>query len=65
MRRRRALWLTGLAALSLFVVLAVLDGRLRQTGGPGIVAFEVAGDLPRAQEILADWGPPGRDTGVP
>lgn len=46
----------------LFVVLALLDGRLHETGGPGIVPFEVAGDLPRAKEILVDWGVAGRET---
>lgn len=56
------MWLTAAGALVLFVVLGVLDGRLQQTGGPGIVPFELAGDLPRAQEILADWGAAGRDT---
>ena len=62
MRRRRGLWLTGFAAVALFVVLAVLDGRLHQTGGPGIIPFELAGDLTRARAILADWGSAGRDT---
>ncbi len=62
MTRRLALWLTGLGALVLFVALGVLDQRLEQTGGPGIIPFEVAGSLKRAQEILADWGPDGRDT---
>jgi hypothetical protein len=56
------LWLSGAIALVLFVVLGVLDRRLQQTGGPGIIPFEVAGDLPRAREILADWGAVGRDT---
>ncbi len=61
-RRRRALWLTGLASVALLLVLAMLDRRLQQTGGPGIIPFEVAGDLPRARGILADWGAAGRDT---
>lgn len=61
-RRRRALWLTGVASVALLLVLGVLDRRLQQTGGPGIIPFEVAGDLPRARGILADWGAAGRDT---
>ena len=62
MRLRLGLWLTGFAAVALFVALSVLDGRLHETGGPGIIPFELAGELARAREILADWGSEGRDT---
>ena len=62
MRLRLGLWLTGFAAVALFVALSVLDGRLHETGGPGIIPFELAGELARAREILADWGAAGRDT---
>lgn len=58
--RRRWLWISGLATLVLLAVLAVLDNRMQRTGGPGIVSFELAGSRPRAQEILAQWGEPGR-----
>lgn len=60
-RRRRALWLLGALTLGLLAVLAVLDGRMQDTGGPGIVGFELAGTRERAAEILADWGEKGRD----
>lgn len=62
MTRRAGLWATGIATLALLVVLAVLDERLMRTGGPGIVPFEVAGDLSRSREILAAWGETGRET---
>ncbi len=62
MNLRLGLWLTGFAAVALFVALSVLDGRLHETGGPGIIPFELAGGLARAREILADWGSEGRDT---
>lgn len=61
-RGRRALWLTGLSTLALLVALGTLDGRLQETGGPGIIPFEIAGSLARAREILADWGAAGRET---
>jgi hypothetical protein len=61
MTRRRALWLTGAASLALFVVLTVLDLRLRDAGGPGIVGFELAGSEERVAEILDDWAEDGRD----
>ncbi len=62
MTRRVALWLTGLAALGLLAVLVGLDTRLHDAGGPGIVPFELAGSAARADAILAEWGPDGRDT---
>jgi hypothetical protein len=47
--------------VALFVVLAVLDRRMSDTGGPGIIGFELAGSEHRAHEILADWGSEGHD----
>jgi hypothetical protein len=60
MSRRRALWLLGLASVVLLGILAVLDMRMQDTGGPGIVAFELAGSSERADEILGQWGEDGR-----
>jgi hypothetical protein len=42
------------AAIAMQVVLALLDGPLRDTGD-GTVAFEVAGDTQRAEEIVDTW----------
>jgi hypothetical protein len=42
------------AAIVMQVVLALLDGPLRDSGD-GTVAFEVAGDRERAQEIVDIW----------
>ena len=61
MTRRRALILSAAASVVLFVVLAVLDVRMRDAGGPGIVGFELAGTQDRANEILAEWGASGTD----
>jgi hypothetical protein len=61
MTRRRALIASGIASVAIFVVLTVLDVRMMNTGGPGIVGFEVAGTEDRAAEILADWGSDGID----
>jgi hypothetical protein len=59
--RRRALILLAVVTVAIGIVLVVLDGRMRDAGGPGIVAFEFAGSEERAAEILADWGEKGRD----
>jgi hypothetical protein len=61
MTRRQWLWITGIASLALFVVLAILDRKMQDTGGPGIIGFELAGSEHRAHEILSDWGSSGHD----
>jgi len=61
MTRRRALWLLGATTVILLAILALLDFELRDTGGPGIIPFELAGSTERAQEILSDWGDTGHD----
>ncbi|HEX2070233.1 MAG TPA: hypothetical protein VHF90_01120 [Thermoleophilaceae bacterium] len=60
MNRRRGLWLSGIVAAALLVVLTVVDGQIQDSGGPGIVAFELARTADRAAEILAEWGADGQ-----
>jgi len=60
-RRRKWLWITGAASAVLLVALALIDRELTNTGGPGIISFEVAGSTDRAREILAEWGSDGRN----
>lgn len=62
MTRRRGLWLSGLVAAGLLAALAVLDARLKEIGGPGIIPFELAGSRSRARTILDEWGAAGRPT---
>lgn len=61
MTRRRALILLAIATVAIGIALAILDGRMRDTGGPGIIGFEFAGSEERAAKILADWGEDGQD----
>ena len=61
MTRRRALVLLAISTVAIGIVLAVLDGRMRDSGGPGIVGFELAGSEERAAEILGEWGEEGED----
>jgi hypothetical protein len=37
------------------------DERMQDTGGPGIVPFELTGGQDRADEILSEWGEGGQD----
>jgi hypothetical protein len=41
-------------------VMIVLEHRMRRSGGPGIIPFELAGSRTRAEAIMARWGPDGR-----
>ena len=61
MTRRRGLVISAVAAIAIGAILIVLDGRMMDAGGPGIVGFELAGSEDRAAEILADWGEEGMD----
>jgi hypothetical protein len=55
------LWASGVAALLLWTLLVHQDGQIKESGGPGIVPFEVAGNADRTQEILDEWGGEGKD----
>jgi hypothetical protein len=61
MTRKRALIASAIASLAIGAVLVVLDSRMMDAGGPGIIGFELAGSEDRAAEILADWGDEGID----
>jgi hypothetical protein len=37
-----------------------LERQMHRSGGPGIVAFELAGNATRAQRIMSAWGGDGR-----
>jgi hypothetical protein len=61
MTRGRGLILAGVASVLLLVAMSPADQRMKDTGGPGIVPFEVTGGQDRADEILAEWGEEGRN----
>lgn len=51
----------GIATVLLLLAMAPADQRMQDTGGPGIVPFELTGGQDRADEILAEWGEEGQD----
>jgi hypothetical protein len=59
--RKRVLIASAIVSVMIGAVLLVLDLRMMDAGGPGIVGFELAGSQDRATEILADWGGKGTD----
>jgi len=64
MTRRRVLWLLAFATLALFAVELFYDGRMQDAGHFGIVDFEVAFTVGKAQSIMAAWGNTGHDAAV-
>jgi hypothetical protein len=54
-----SLRIAAVASVSLLVPLSLLERRMRASGGPGIIPFELAGP-DRSGEILRAWGPEGR-----
>jgi hypothetical protein len=59
--RRRGLIASGIATVVLLLAMSPADERMQDTGGPGIVPFELTGGQDRADEILAEWGEKGQD----
>jgi hypothetical protein len=60
MTRRRGLIASGIATLILFLAMSPAEERMTDTGGPGMVPFELTGGQARANEILSEWGEDGR-----
>ncbi len=58
--RRRAIWALAGAEVAQLAAFRSLERRMKRTGGPGIIAFELAGSAERAQQIIATWGGEGR-----
>jgi hypothetical protein len=58
--RRRGLIASGIATVVLLVAMSPAQEQMQDTGGPGILPFELAGGQDRADEILAEWGEDGR-----
>jgi hypothetical protein len=41
-------------------VMLVVERRMRRTGGPGIIPFELAGNVSRAEDVMTRWGREGQ-----
>jgi len=61
MSRRLGLLAATVATILLLLAMSPADQRMQDTGGPGIVPFELAGSQDRADEILAEWSEEGED----
>ena len=42
------------------MAMLMLERRMRQTGGPGIIPFELAGSASQAEDIMTRWGSDGQ-----
>jgi len=61
MGRKRGLIVSGVATLLLLLAMSPAESRMTDTGGPGMVPFELTGGEDRADEILTEWGEEGQD----
>jgi hypothetical protein len=59
--RKRGLIASAIATLVLLLAMSPAENRMKDTGGPGMVPFELTGGQDRADEILAEWGSEGQD----
>ena len=55
----RALGVSTAACVAYTGGMLVLEQRMRKTGGPGIIPFELAGNASRAEDMMARWGSDG------
>jgi hypothetical protein len=51
----------GIATLLLLLAMSPAEERMKDSGGPGMIPFELAGGQGRADEILSEWGEGGQD----
>jgi hypothetical protein len=56
----RPVAIATISYLGYTAVMLVLERRMRRTGGPGIIPFELAGNASRAQDMMDRWGDDGR-----
>jgi hypothetical protein len=61
MSRKRGLIVSGIATALLLLAMSPAESRMKDTGGPGMIPFELTGGQDRADEILAEWGEDGKD----
>lgn len=59
--RRQGLILTAVASIVLLLAMSLAENRMKDTGGPGMVPFELTGGQDGADEILVEWGEGGQD----
>jgi hypothetical protein len=59
--RRNGLIVSAIVTLALLLAMSPADERMTDSGGPGIVPFELTGGQDRADEIMAEWGAEGQD----
>lgn len=61
MTRRRGMIATGIATVVLLLAMSPAEERMQDSGGPGMVPFELTGGQERTDEILSEWGEEGQD----
>jgi hypothetical protein len=52
---------SGIAMAVLLLAMSPAEERMKDTGGPGMVPFELTGGQDRADEIMGEWGEKGQN----
>jgi len=60
-KRWQGMILSAVAVLVLLLAMSPAEERMTETGGPGIIPFELTGGQGRAGEIMAEWGEAGKE----
>lgn len=58
--RRPRLEVATVAFVFYTMIMLVLERRMRRTGSPGMIPFELAGNASRAEDIMTGWGGDGQ-----
>ncbi|MGH3557450.1 MAG: hypothetical protein ACRDTK_08155 [Mycobacterium sp.] len=58
--RDKRLATVSVAFVAYTTVMLLLERRMRETGGPGIIPFELAGSTAQAEDIMTRWGIDGQ-----
>jgi hypothetical protein len=59
--RRQGLIASAIASIVLLLAMSPAEERMMDTGGPGMIPFELSGGADQADEILVEWGEEGQD----
>ncbi len=60
-KRWQGMIVAAVGTLVLLLAMSPAEQRMTDTGGPGMIPFELTGGQSRADEILTEWGDDGQD----
>jgi hypothetical protein len=61
LNRKQLLISIGIAMVTFYIALLILDQKMKDAGGTSILGFEFAGSEQQAAQVMSEWGDNGRD----